>query len=674
MHVQFCNRSNFVLVGMGALIGVPMYVILSTLGVFNLLPHDVAVIHHDVVRPPLDTFMGVIYCITMCASLASTMEALWSFIGGCRTWCYRKSNHTSGNNSSNGSGTIDGYAGIGDTREAIFSAFCYISYAQGLFSNSFIIHEHHLLLFLGATLAILRAARVVACSDAPPLPVSSSLSSSLPARIWTYMGLTDAAKWALIMGLCIRYFGTGTGVGPFTPISDLPWSERIEFICSLIFLPSMLHRSLRSTQKSTTWIWRTGIVTSFIACLAAIVIYWLLYAAGPPSGTSKPSTRLHITLMVLDRLGYYIGVDGNAATSPWPALWIPRMVYIISSLGLLWVLMISPPSLAQSSTWIQRHMSPSINNRNIYSSSSAINNTSNDNGGNGWDAASIASLRARRPVPSPQEYGYGYGHDGNGSSVYSEALTSPTTPLNDPQSVMIADDVACALTAKSQAAYGMITLPLMLVLGPRSLTLGATMVMLLGALHWSRIKHTTGRPPLLGATEVMIMWCATCRLWFATGHTNDLSSLPAATAFVGFDDFNYYIGGTLLSLNTFTPHIMAAVLLPMIMGWRARQMASLSLSSSSSSSSTPPLPRVTINTITRVIDGWHHDGQYACTLFVFLFIARAALSTINAFIQRRHLMVWAIFAPKFVFDATSMLVTSLLFIIPSLAITRYWRL
>lgn len=30
--------------------------------------------------------------------------------------------------------------------------------------------------------------------------------------------------------------------------------------------------------------------------------------------------------------------------------------------------------------------------------------------------------------------------------------------------------------------------------------------------------------------------------------------------------------------------------------------------------------------------------------------ARVFCSTVNALVQRRHLMVWAVFAPKFVFD------------------------
>jgi predicted AlkP superfamily pyrophosphatase or phosphodiesterase len=642
MGGAWLNRSNLATVVVGGFFGIPACAIASTFGIFEWLPHDDAVIHTDVVREPLDAMTGLLYSIAFGVSLTSTMEALWSFIAGITLW-YKRRTSTSGHSNVAMSASSD-YGNIGDTREAIFSAFCYISYAQGLFSNSFIIHESHLLLFLATTLAILRAARVVAFSGDSP-SVTTGVTVSLPSRIWSMIGLTPAAKWALVMGICLRYFGDGFGVAPFTSIYDMNAMEYISLIISLIFLPSMLYRSLQSTKKSTTWLFRTGIVTGFIICLSLVVIYWIFFASGPPS-------------------------SGNV--SSWPSLWIPRIVYVACTLGGIWVVLVKPLQTSPSD-WTHRDESP------LASSSSSFA------GGGGGNEA----LRARRAfhVPSPTSTI----HHGNPSYSYNEPMTPPSTTSSNfgstptinssYSSMMIADDMASSLTAKTQAMFGMITLPMMLVLGPRSPTLGATMVMLIGALHWSRIKETTGKPPLLGATEVMIMWLATCRLWFATGHTNDISSLPAATAFVGFDEFNYDIGGTLLAINAFNPHIMAAVLLPMLMGWRARQMASSLLATSSPSSSSGTSPSsftttysTTYNSMRRVIDGWHHDAQYAITLFVFLFIARATLSSVNAMIQRRHLMVWAIFAPKFVFDAAAMIVTATLFILPSIAITRYWRL
>jgi phosphatidylinositol glycan class O len=43
------------------------------------------------------------------------------------------------------------------------------------------------------------------------------------------------------------------------------------------------------------------------------------------------------------------------------------------------------------------------------------------------------------------------------------------------------------------------------------------------------------------------------------------------------------------------------------------------------------------------------------SLLLGLFSLRLALTMINATLQRRHLMVWAVFAPKFVFDGIALL-------------------
>jgi len=52
----------------------------------------------------------------------------------------------------------------------------------------------------------------------------------------------------------------------------------------------------------------------------------------------------------------------------------------------------------------------------------------------------------------------------------------------------------------------------------------------------------------------------------------------------------------------------------------------------------------------------HLSSTSPLLTFAFLFCLRAALTAVNVSLQRRHLMVWAIFAPKYVFDAVAMVV------------------
>ncbi|OQS01763.1 GPI ethanolamine phosphate transferase [Achlya hypogyna] len=111
--------------------------------------------------------------------------------------------------------------------------------------------------------------------------------------------------------------------------------------------------------------------------------------------------------------------------------------------------------------------------------------------------------------------------------------------------------------------------------------------------------------------------------YFATGHHNGFSSLQNAAAFVGFEDFEFYRAGMLLFLNTFGSFFAGApLLLP-----------------------TPAARRVA----------------------VALFSAAALCTTVFVACQRRHLMVWAIFAPKYIFDGATLLVVNAIALVAAMA-------
>ena len=104
----------------------------------------------------------------------------------------------------------------------------------------------------------------------------------------------------------------------------------------------------------------------------------------------------------------------------------------------------------------------------------------------------------------------------------------------------------------------------------------------------------------------------------ATGHATKLSALQYSAAFVGFETFDFWRSGVALALNTAGGHIMVALaagpLLP-ARTWRSLRVAGVLQTQAS----------------------FVHLLALACTVTWLV-------------LSRRHLMVWAIFAPKFIFE------------------------
>jgi len=104
----------------------------------------------------------------------------------------------------------------------------------------------------------------------------------------------------------------------------------------------------------------------------------------------------------------------------------------------------------------------------------------------------------------------------------------------------------------------------------------------------------------------------------ATGHATKLSALQYSAAFVGFETFDFWRSGAALALNTAGGHVMVALaagpLLP-ARTWRSLRVAGVLQTQAS----------------------FVHLLALACTITWLV-------------LSRRHLMVWAIFAPKFIFE------------------------
>lgn len=98
--------------------------------------------------------------------------------------------------------------------------------------------------------------------------------------------------------------------------------------------------------------------------------------------------------------------------------------------------------------------------------------------------------------------------------------------------------------------------------------------------------------------------------FYATGHRCNIQSLRISSAFIGFDEYIFWINGVLLSLNTLAAYFV-------ILECRKER-----------------------------------EVKY----FMIHFLVAACCTLANTFVNGRHLMVWSVFAPKFIFDSIVMFV------------------
>lgn len=144
----------------------------------------------------------------------------------------------------------------------------------------------------------------------------------------------------------------------------------------------------------------------------------------------------------------------------------------------------------------------------------------------------------------------------------------------------------------------------------------------------------------------VIQWSllAVC-LFYMTGHWCTFDGLRYGAAFIGFDHFHIIRQGLLLSIDTFgISHVLPILSLPLIaIVWY------------NTTSKDNELKDVILNNINKVL-----------LMYGLITTITATLTIICVAIQRRHLMVWGLFAPKYVFDAIGLLLTDLLICLASI--------
>lgn len=175
----------------------------------------------------------------------------------------------------------------------------------------------------------------------------------------------------------------------------------------------------------------------------------------------------------------------------------------------------------------------------------------------------------------------------------------------------------------------------MLVLGPSSpvSVLSASLQLLSLAFVARTAPSSTGAKPTAASAArpawMLLFASATSHAFFFTGHQNTFTSLQNAAGFVGLDAFQFHASGALLGLNTFGNYALGLLALPWVLAGQEP--------------SRPPA-------------AW----RSALLAFLASLALAAGVSTAFVALQRRHLMVWAIFAPKFLFDGVVLLVADAL--------------
>lgn len=122
--------------------------------------------------------------------------------------------------------------------------------------------------------------------------------------------------------------------------------------------------------------------------------------------------------------------------------------------------------------------------------------------------------------------------------------------------------------------------------------------------------------------------------FFGTGHQAVLASIQWKAAFVGFETVTYPWSPALVVLNTWGPIALAALCVPLLAIWNVS-----------------PRPQGSVPVLGHVV-------QMALA-FITYFAGITLASAVTAAWLRRHLMVWKVFAPRFMLAGVTLLVVDI---------------
>ncbi|KAK7896403.1 hypothetical protein WMY93_021728 [Mugilogobius chulae] len=226
-------------------------------------------------------------------------------------------------------------------------------------------------------------------------------------------------------------------------------------------------------------------------------------------------------------------------------------------------------------------------------------------------------------------------------------------------------------------AYGLGTVysaPLLLLCGVLGVGLlllhpeGMALAFLLLLLEMGAVLHIHASAVNLSRTQAggfgvpwtpVVLWAlAATQFFHSTGHMPTFPSIQWGAAFVGFPGGHTgtVLPATLVTLNTFASHILFAVSCPLLLLWPLVCEPQSSRAARSSTDAEVDEAKMEI----RLRDSPVHFSSallQLSTRYLFVHGAQVFASVCAAAILRRHLMVWKVFAPKLMFEASAFVVS-----------------
>ncbi|XP_053332259.1 GPI ethanolamine phosphate transferase 3 isoform X1 [Clarias gariepinus] len=208
----------------------------------------------------------------------------------------------------------------------------------------------------------------------------------------------------------------------------------------------------------------------------------------------------------------------------------------------------------------------------------------------------------------------------------------------------------------------------LLLLHPEGMALAFLLLLLQAAallhLHASASNLSSLQSHSTGVFSVpwtlVVLWSlAASQFFHATGHLPTFPSIQWGAAFVGFPQGHSgtFLPALLVTLNTFSSHILFAVGCPLLLLWPL--VCELRGSRTGRSGGGEDRDEVVMEMRLR-----ENPQQFSSALlqlatrYLFINGAQVLASVCAAAILRRHLMVWKVFAPKLMFEASGFILGS----------------
>ncbi|KAM9321969.1 GPI ethanolamine phosphate transferase 3 [Pholidichthys leucotaenia] len=206
----------------------------------------------------------------------------------------------------------------------------------------------------------------------------------------------------------------------------------------------------------------------------------------------------------------------------------------------------------------------------------------------------------------------------------------------------------------------------LLLLHPEGMALSFLLLLLeMGALLHIHACSTTLRG-LNGAdsggfyvpwTPIVLWSLAATQFFHATGHLPTFSSIQWGAAFVGFEEGHEgtMLPASLVTLNTFASHILFAVGCPLLLFWPLVHEVRRSRGRACEEGGEEAVMEMRLRENPQLFSS---ALLQLSTRYLFILGVQVFSSVCAAAILRRHLMVWKVFAPKLMFEASGFVVST----------------